>query len=66
MGGAGGRKGIVRAVFAGVLLDLCNHGILMVAVKLYERGASVGQTVAFLVASPWNSLSLTIVLRLRY
>jgi uncharacterized membrane protein YraQ (UPF0718 family) len=30
--------------------------------KLYERGASYGQTLAFLIASPWNSLSLTLVL----
>jgi hypothetical protein len=55
-------RGIVRAAFAGVLLDLCNHGILMVGAKLYERGATVGQVMAFLVASPWNSFSLTLVL----
>ena len=30
--------------------------------KLYERGATIGQTIAFLVASPWNSFSLTIIL----
>ena len=30
--------------------------------KLYERGASLGQTMAFLIASPWNSLSLTFIL----
>jgi len=47
---------------AGVLLDLCSHGILMVGTKLYERGASLGQVMAFLIASPWNSLSLTIIL----
>lgn len=54
--------GILRATGAGVLLDLCNHGILMVAAKLYERGASVGQVMAFLIASPWNSFSLTLIL----
>ncbi|MCG8416087.1 MAG: permease [Pseudomonadales bacterium] len=57
-----GFRGIVRASFAGVLLDLCSHGILMVGAKLYERGASAGQVMAFLVASPWNSLSLTLIL----
>jgi len=57
-----GVKGILRATAAGVLLDLCNHGILMVGAKLYERGASIGQVMAFLVASPWNSFSLTLVL----
>jgi len=55
-------KGILRATFAGLLLDLCSHGILMVGMKLYQRGASLGQVFAFLVASPWNSLSLTIIL----
>ncbi|MEM9400646.1 MAG: permease, partial [Verrucomicrobiota bacterium] len=47
---------------AGLMLDLCNHGILMVGMQLYRRGASLGQTMAFLIASPWNSLSLTIIL----
>jgi hypothetical protein len=62
LGNDGGLKGILRATLAGVLLDLCSHGILMVSTKLYERGASNGQVIAFLVASPWNSFSLTLVL----
>ncbi|MEM0935182.1 MAG: permease [Pseudomonadota bacterium] len=57
-----GAKSLVRAVLAGVLLDLCNHGVLMVGAKLYERGASLGQVFALLIASPWNSLSLTIII----
>ncbi len=62
LGTGKGMRGIVRATVGGVLLDLCSHGILMVAAKLYERGASAGQVMAFLVASPWNSFSLTIIL----
>jgi uncharacterized membrane protein YraQ (UPF0718 family) len=62
LGQGGTFKGIARATAAGVLLDLCSHGILMVGTKLYERGASLGQLMAFLIASPWNSLSLTIIL----
>lgn len=62
LGPGGGMPGILRATAAGVFLDLCNHGILMVGAKLYERGASAGQMVAFLVASPWNSFSLTLVM----
>lgn len=54
--------GLFRAALAGLLLDLCSHGILMVGAKLYERGASLAQVVTFLIASPWNSLSLTLVL----
>ena len=57
-----GAGGICRATIAGVLLDLCSHGVLMVASRLYERGASIGQVIAFLVSSPWNSLSLTLIL----
>lgn len=62
MGRSGSVSGILRAVLGGVALDLCNHGILMVGMKLYERGASLGQVFAFLIASPWNSLSLTLIL----
>jgi hypothetical protein len=61
--GTGGTIGSLgRAVSAGILLDLCSHGILMVGAKLYHKGASIGQVVAFLVASPWNSFSLTLIM----
>lgn len=62
LGRGGGVGGLLRAIGAGVLLDLCSHGILLVGTQLYRRGASIGQTVAFLIASPWNSLSLTLIL----
>lgn len=62
LGTNAGARGIVRSTLAGVLLDLCSHGILMVGAKLYERGASIGQVMAFLIASPWNSFSLTLIL----
>lgn len=62
LGRGGSVSGLFRAVGAGVLLDLCNHGILMVGMGLYKRGASLGQTIAFLIASPWNSFSLTLIL----
>ena len=61
-GNGNGLSGVVRAAAAGVLLDLCSHGILMVGAKLYERGVSAGQVLAFLLASPWNSFSLTLIL----
>lgn len=62
LGRGGSWPGLARATGAGVLLDLCSHGILAVGMKLYERGASVGQMMAFLIASPWNSFSLTLIL----
>ncbi len=62
LGTGSGFVPVLRSTCAGVLLDLCSHGILMVGMKFYERGASLGQVIAFLVASPWNSLSLTLIL----
>lgn len=62
LGKGGSLGGLLRATGAGLALDLCSHGILLVGMKLYERGASLGQVMAFLIASPWNSLSLTIIL----
>lgn len=62
LGRPGTRGSLLRATAAGLLLDLCNHGILMIGMKLYERGASTGQVMAFLIASPWNSFSLTVIL----
>lgn len=54
--------GLLRAALAGLVLDLCSHGILMVGAQLYKRGASLAQVMTFLIASPWNSLSLTLIL----
>jgi len=54
--------GILRAAAGGLMFDLCSHGILMVGAKLYERGASYAQVLTFLIASPWNSISMTLIL----
>jgi len=62
LGQGGNIQGVLRATLAGTLMDLCSHGILMVGMQLYQRGASLGQVMAFLIASPWNSLSLTVIL----
>lgn len=62
LGRGGSKRGLLRATAAGLFFDLCSHGILMVGMQLYKRGASLGQVFAFLIASPWNSLSLTVIL----
>ena len=62
LGKGGTKKGLWRATLAGVLLDLCSHGILMVGMELRKKGASLGQVMAFLIASPWNSISLTLIM----
>lgn len=62
LGKGGSKRGLLRATLAGVLLDLCSHGILAVGMELRRKGASLGQVMAFLIASPWNSLSLTLIM----
>ena len=62
IGRPGSNAGLFRATAAGLLLDLCSHGILLVGMQMYRKGASIGQTAAFLIASPWNSFSLTLIL----
>ena len=46
LGRPGSFNGLLQTA-AGLLLDLCSHGILLVGMKFYERGASLGQTMAF-------------------
>lgn len=55
-------NGLLRAMLAGLTLDLCSHGVLMVGTKLYRQGASLGQLFTFLITSPWNSLSMMLIL----
>ena len=62
LGKGGSKRGLLRATIAGVLLDLCSHGILAVGMELRRKGASLGQVMAFLIASPWNSFSLTLIM----
>lgn len=62
LGPGGTKRGVWRATMAGVALDLCSHGILAVGMELRRKGASLGQVMAFLIASPWNSLSLTLIM----
>lgn len=50
------------AVFGGFLMSACSHGILALAIQLYKKGASIPATVTFLLASPWASLPVTILL----
>ncbi len=57
-----GFQGLWRAVLAGLLFDLCSHGIALVGVQLYRKGARLSQVFAFLIASPWNSLSTSLIM----
>ncbi len=56
------RKTIGWAVVLGFLMSACSHGILAISMELYRKGASVPAVIAFLLASPWANLPITILL----
>jgi hypothetical protein len=60
----GGRdlKSLVKASVLGVSCDVCSHGVLPLAVALFEGGASRAATIAFLVATPWIGVMETLIL----
>ncbi len=53
---------IFNAVFLGFLMSACSHGILALSIQLHKKGASNSAVVAFLLASPWANLTITIML----
>ncbi len=57
-----GAGSLLRAVGLGFLASACSHGILALTVELYRKGASVSSAIAFLLASPWANLPVTILL----
>ena len=60
---SGSRKRVIlRATLLGFLASACSHGCLALAVELYRKGASVPAVVSFLLASPWASMALTLLL----
>ena len=60
---SGSRKRVVaRATLLGFLASSCSHGCLALSLELYRKGASVPAVVSFLLASPWASMSLTLIL----
>ncbi|MBN1871014.1 MAG: permease [Candidatus Omnitrophica bacterium] len=56
------RKSIIYSVILGFLMSACSHGILALAIQLHKKGASNASVVAFLLASPWANMTLTIML----
>jgi len=56
------KRSIFYAVGLGFLASGCSHGILALAIQLYKKGASIPAVIAFLMASPWSNLSITILL----
>jgi uncharacterized membrane protein YraQ (UPF0718 family) len=56
------KRTVVYSVFLGFLMSACSHGILAIAIELYKKGASTASVIAFLLASPWANLPITILL----
>jgi len=60
---AGSRKRVIaQATLLGFLASTCSHGCLALSMELYRKGASIPAVVSFLLASPWASMSLTLIL----
>ena len=56
------KRSVFYAVMLGFLMSACSHGILALSLELYKKGASTPVVVAFLLASPWANLPITLML----
>jgi len=56
------KRTILYAIVFGFLMSACSHGILAIAIALYKKGANTSSVVAFLLASPWANLPITVLL----
>ncbi|MBU4377155.1 MAG: permease [Candidatus Omnitrophica bacterium] len=56
------KKTIFYSVILGFFMSTCSHGILALAIQLHKKGASTPAVIAFLLASPWANMALTIML----
>ncbi|MBI3316070.1 MAG: permease [Candidatus Omnitrophica bacterium] len=56
------KRSIFFAVLLGFLMSACSHGILALSMELHKKGASTPVVVAFLLASPWANLPITLML----
>jgi len=56
------KRTIFYSVFLGFLMSTCSHGILALSIELHKKGASNPAVIAFLLASPWANITITIIL----
>ncbi|HQP91331.1 MAG TPA: permease [Candidatus Omnitrophota bacterium] len=56
------KRTIFYSVMLGFLMSACSHGILALSIQLYKKGASTPAVIAFLLASPWANIALTLML----
>jgi len=56
------KRTILYSIIFGFLMSACSHGILAISMELYKKGANTSSVIAFLLASPWANLPITILL----
>ncbi|MDP6685740.1 MAG: permease [Candidatus Omnitrophota bacterium] len=56
------KRTIFYAVITGFMMSACCHGILALSIQLHKKGASNPAVIAFLLASPWANIPITIML----
>ncbi|UCD13997.1 MAG: permease [Thermoplasmatales archaeon] len=56
------KRTILYSIIFGFFMSACSHGILAIAIELYKKGANTSSVIAFLLASPWANLPITILL----
>ena len=56
------KRTIFYSVILGFFMSACSHGILALSIQLHKKGASNPAVIAFLLASPWANMTLTIML----
>jgi len=56
------KRTVLYAVGLGFLASACSHGVLALSMELHKKGASGPAVVSFLLASPWASLPITLLL----
>lgn len=56
------KSSIFYATILGVIMSACSHGLLAIAMQLYKKGASTASVIAFLLASPWANIGITLLL----
>ncbi|MBI1979880.1 MAG: permease [Elusimicrobia bacterium] len=57
-----GSRSVLNATLLGFIFSGCSHGCLAITFELYKKGASIPAVIAFLLASPWANLSITLLL----
>lgn len=56
------KRTVLYATGLGFLASACSHGVLALSMELHKKGASGPAVISFLLASPWSSLPVTLLL----